>query len=138
MKKTFKKVTASLTVMLMMFGSTYTAVGAVSATSDEIQPRTWYVYGDINNSGVIDLVDLVSVNKAIAKFKDLTGSSELPLEYAVARPTVYFGEGKSVPQAADIDGDGYITDNDSHLLMCYIAERYDEAGRCGQPFFINE
>ncbi|MDE6849654.1 MAG: hypothetical protein K2J44_09995 [Ruminococcus sp.] len=138
MKKTFKKVTASLTAMLMMFGSTYTAVGAVSATSDAIQPRTWYVYGDVNNSGEIDILDVISINKAIVKFQDLTGSSELPLEYAVARPTVYFGEGESVPQAADIDGDGYITDNDSHLLMCYIAERYDEAGRCGQPFFINE
>ena len=35
MKKTIKRVTASLTAMLMMFGSTYTAVGSVSATNTE-------------------------------------------------------------------------------------------------------
>lgn len=137
MKKTIKKVTVSLTTMLMLFGSTYTAVGSASATSDEIQPRTWYVYGDIDNSGEIDILDVISINKAIKNFKDLTGSSELPLEFAVARPTVYFGEGESVPQAADIDGDGYITQTDSEMIMCYIVERNGEAGRCGQPFFIN-
>ncbi|MDE5620359.1 MAG: dockerin type I repeat-containing protein [Ruminococcus sp.] len=138
MKKTLKKVTISLTAMLMMFGSTCTAVGSASATDDEIQSKgTWYVYGDVNNDGMISLIDLVSVNKAIQKFNELTGSSSLPLEYAVARPAVYFGSENYVPQAADIDGDGYITDNDSSLLLYYIAERYDEAGRCGQPFFIN-
>jgi len=138
MKKTIKRVTVSLTAMLMLFGSTYTAVGSASATNDEIQPRTWYVYGDVNNDGVIDIMDVISVNKAIVKFRDLTGSSELPLEFAVARPSVYFGEGNRVPQAADIDGNGYITEKDSKMIMSYISRLYDEAGRCGQPFFINE
>lgn len=137
MKNKFKKVIISLAATLMMLGSTCAAGWSASAANEEIQPRTWYVYGDVNNSGEIDILDVIAINKAIKNFKDLTGSSKLPLEYAVARPTVYFGEGESVPQAADIDGDKYITENDSNLIAYYVVERYDEAGRCGQPFFIN-
>lgn len=138
MKKILKKITVSLMSALMLFSSTYVTLGSVSATDNDIQPRgNWYVYGDVNNDGEIDIIDVISTNQAIAKFKDLTGSSRLPLEYAVARPAVYFRNEDYIPQAVDIDGDGYITKDDSEMIMCYIVERYDEAGRCGQPFFIN-
>lgn len=50
MKKTLKKVTASLTAMLMMFGSTYTAVSSASATNNEIQPKRYHVYGDVDDN----------------------------------------------------------------------------------------
>lgn len=138
MKKTIKKVTVSLTAMLMMFGSTYTAVSSASATNNEIQPRTWYMYGDVDNNGKIDVLDIIAVNKAVKTFNDLTGSSELPLEFAIARPAVYFGDENDIPQAADIDDDGYITKKDSDMIMNCIVGLTDEAGRCGQPFFINE
>ncbi|MDE5936475.1 MAG: hypothetical protein K2G83_03610 [Ruminococcus sp.] len=137
MKRVLKKITASLMSGLMLFSSTYAVVGSASATSKEVQPRTWYIYGDVDNNGKIDVLDVISVNKAVKTFNDLTGSSELPLEFAVARPSVYFGNQNDVPQAADIDGDGYITKQDSEMIMKCIVGLEDEAGRCGQPFFIN-
>ncbi|MCM1316143.1 MAG: hypothetical protein NC205_09820 [Prevotella sp.] len=136
MKKTFKKVTVSLTAMLMLFGSTYTTLGSVSATNGEIQPRgTWAMYGDVNNDGTIDVADLVAISSAVDTFEYLTGDSRLPLRYAVAKPEVYY---LTIPQAADLDGDNYITDNDVKCVQCYLAKIDNEAGRCGQPFFINE
>lgn len=137
MKRIFKKMTASLMSALMLCSSTYASFVSANATNEEIQPRTWYVYGDVNNDGGVDILDVISINKAIIKFKDLTGSSRLPLEYAVARPAVYFSNENYIPQAVDIDGDGYITEDDSQMIMYYVVERYDEAGRCGQPFYIN-
>lgn len=130
MGKTLEKVTVSLTAMLMLFGSTYTSVYSASATGDEIQPKTWYVYGDVNNDGEINGLDVSSVIEAIITFENLTGDSRLPLNYAVARPEVYFGKGNYVPQAADINEDGYITSDDVRLISL-------KQGRCGQPFFIN-
>lgn len=135
MKKFLKKITVSLMSALMLFSSTYATLGSVSATDNDIQPRgNWYVYGDVNNDGDINVVDVVAVGLAISKFQELTGDSILPLSYAVARPEVY---GLKVPYAADIDGNNYITENDRQMLMFYVGMMHDKAGRCGQPFFIN-
>lgn len=138
MKKVLKKVTVSLISGLMLFGSTYTAIGSASATDNEVQSRgNWYVYGDINNDGNISWLDISYITEAINIFENLTGDSRLPLNYAVTRPTVYFGEIENVPQAADVDGDGYITDEDAQMILCYTIKLNDQAGRCGQPFYIN-
>lgn len=132
MKKVLKRITASLMSGLMLFGSTYSVLGSVSAASNEIQPRgTYHVYGDVNNDGLISLIDLVTINKTIQKFNDLTGSSWLPLEYAIARPEVYY---LTIPQAADVDG--YITNDDVRLISQYYSGA-SSGIRCGQPFYID-
>ncbi|MDE5935858.1 MAG: dockerin type I repeat-containing protein [Ruminococcus sp.] len=138
MKRVLKKITPSLMSGLMLFSSTYAVVGSANATDNEVQPRgMWAMYGDVNNDGRIDMSDAVCIIQAVKKFEQLTGSLRLPLEYAVARPSVYFvGEGDYVPQAADLDGDNYITENDSLMIQKYCLELPD-IGRCGQPFFIN-
>ncbi|MDE5936896.1 MAG: hypothetical protein K2G83_05785 [Ruminococcus sp.] len=134
MRKVFKKITASLTVALMLCGSTYATVVSANASDNTIQPRgTWAMYGDVNNDGEIDGVDTLAIIKAINKFEKLTGDSRLPLSYAVARPEVYY---LTIPQAADIDGDNYITENDIKMLNNYCMIGSD-IGRCGQPFYIN-
>ncbi len=136
MKKTIKRVTASLTAMLMMFGSTYTAIGSASATNNEIQPRKWHVYGDIDDDGFVDMRDAVRVSQCLTEFENATaGATRMPLEYAEAKIGEFFLE---IPQAADIDGDGYITRDDQQFIQYYEIKSYDKAGRCGQPFFINE
>ena len=118
MKKVLKRITASLISGLMLFGSTYSVLGSISSASNEIQPRgIYHVYGDVNNDGLISLIDLVTINKTIQKFNDLTGSSELPLEFAIARPEVYY---LTIPQAADVDGDNYITENDIIAMVSPI------------------
>lgn len=135
MKKVLKRITASLISGLMLFGSTYSVLGSISSASNEIQSRgTYHVYGDVNNDGLISLIDLVTINKAIQKFNDLTGSSELPLEYAIARPTAYFDEINYIPQAADVDG--YITNDDVRLISQYYSGA-SSGIRCGQPFYID-
>lgn len=135
MKKTFKKVTASLTAMLMMFGSTYTAVGSASAADDDLVG--WHVYGDVDNNGVIDIRDAVLVAQFITVYKNSHNHTlilvEDALDYRKDEDEYYL----PVPQAADIDGDGYITDADQICIQNYVAKNYDKAGRCGQPFFIN-
>lgn len=139
MKKTFKKITASLTAMLMMFGSTYTAVGSVSATNNEIQPRAYHVYGDVFDDGGIDASDGVRIAQFITVYKNKHGVSHLisvqdAIDYREKKGDYYL----PVPQAADIDGDGFITDADQICVQNYIVRNYDKAGRCGQLFFINE
>ena len=67
----FKRITASLISGLMLFGSTYSVLGSISSASNEIQPRgIYHVYGDVNNDGLISLIDLVTINKTIQKFND--------------------------------------------------------------------
>ncbi len=134
MKKVLKKVTASLMSGLVLFGSIYSVLGSASAVNNEVQPKgNWYVYGDVNNDGKIDIIDASCVIEAVNKFEDLTGDSRLPLSYAVARPEVYY---LTVPQAADVDGDNYITENDIRMIQNYSLSGFD-GGRCGQPFYIN-
>ncbi len=137
MKKLLKKITVSLTAMLMIFGSTYNAIGSASATDDEIQSKgKWAMYGDVNNDGKIDMSDAVCIIMAVNKFNSFTGSSQVPLEYVIAKPNVYFGEGDYTPQAADLNGDSYLTEEDSIMIQRYCLELPD-IGKCGQPFFIN-
>ncbi len=136
MKKVLKKITVSLAAMLMAVSSTSAVLGSASA-ADNVQPRgNWHVYGDVNDDGYVDIVDAASIYQAFGKFKNLTGDARLPLNYAIARPEVYFGTGTSVPQAADIDGDGYITEADAQYVQHYVAKDYNNAGRCGQAFYI--
>lgn len=139
MKKTFKKITASLTAMLMMFGSTYTALGSVSATNNEIQPRHYHVYGDVNDDGKININDAVNIAQFIALYKNKHGvgsliSVEDAIDYRADNGEYYL----PVPQAADVDGDGFITEADQICIQNYVAHNYDKAGRCNQLFYINE
>ena len=136
MKKTIKRVTASLTAMLMMFGSTYTTVGSVSATNNEIQSRKPHLYGDVNDDGLVDIRDAVRIAQCLTEFKNATGgATRMPLEYAKMKIGEFYLE---VPQAADIDGDGYITRDDQEFIQYYEIKSYDKAGRCGQTFYIDE
>jgi len=135
MKKVLKKITVSLAAMLMAVSSTSAVLGSASA-ADNVQPRgTWAMYGDVNNDGSIDIADAACIIEAYGIFENLTGDSRLPLSYAVARPEVYFGT-QSVPQAADVDGDGYITVDDKNCISYYVARDYSKSGRCGQTFYI--
>ena len=137
MKKTIKRVTASLTAMLMMFGSTYTAVGSVSATNNEIQPRNSHVYGDVNDDSLINISDAVNILQFISAYKKEKYeviSVEAALRYREKKGDYYL----KVPQAADVDGDGYITDADAICIQSFEAKLYDKIGRCGQLFYINE
>ena len=133
MKKTFRKLTASLTAMLMMFSSTYAVASSASAESTEVQPRGWHVYGDVTDDGKITMSDAVLVVQFMTVYKNSHNNSIISVENAID----YKGEFKlPVPQAADIDGDGYITDADAICIQYYDLEDYEKAGRCGQPFFI--
>lgn len=135
MKKTLRKVTASLTAMLMLFGSTYTAVGSASASDDRTIPKGWHVYGDVNNDEKVDIRDAVLIAQCLTEFKNETqGATRIPMEYAMMQKGEFY---LIVPQAADIDGDGYITRDDQTFIEYYEIKSYDKAGRCGQPFFIS-
>ncbi|MCM1508002.1 MAG: dockerin type I repeat-containing protein [Ruminococcus flavefaciens] len=140
MKKTIKGVTASLTAMLMMFGSTYTAVGSVSATNSEVQPRSYHVYGDVNDDGNINISDAVNIAQFITVYKNKHNIScalllKDALDYLHEDNNDYY---LPVPQAADLDGDGFITEADYICIQNYEAKNYDRIGRCGQLFYINE
>ena len=136
MKKTIKRVTASLTAMLMMFGSTYTALGSVSATNNEIQPRHYHVYGDVDDNGIIDINDAVLIAQFMTVYKkDPQNYGIISVEDAIEYEGKY---SLPVPQAADVDGDGCITEADQICIQCYEARNYDKIGRCGQLFYINE
>ena len=97
----------------------------------------WSVYGDVNNDGLVNMADSTCIYMAFKRFEGLTGDARLPLSYAIAKPEVYFGTTSVVPQAADIDGDGYITAADEYCINSYIADDYNNAGRCGEAFYIN-
>lgn len=138
MQRLTKKITIScISAFMLCVGTCGTFISA-NAANDAMQPRgTYHVYGDVNNDGKINIADSVLVSKAVGNFENLTGDTRLPVSYAVARPAVYFGEGNYIPQAADVNGDGYITKDDATMIQKYIVSLYDEAGRCGQVFYIN-
>lgn len=121
--------------------SATTLISAVSfhVSAENVQPRgAWYVYGDVNNDGKIDVIDVITINKAINKYRELTGEEQLPMRIAVARPAIYFeNESEPVPQAADVDGDGYISSADSETLMRCIVGYTEDIGRCGKHFYIS-
>jgi len=132
MKKTFKAITAVFSAALMLSGT------CISVSAQNVQPRgNWYMYGDVNNDGSINIADVVLINKAVHIFDELTGDVKLPVNYAVSKPAVYFPSVETpVPQAADVDGDGFITTEDSAMIQRAIIH-LDDIGRCGQPFYVN-
>lgn len=144
MKNTFKKVTASIAVMLTLFSSTYTTAFSVSAANQELQTaKSWYVYGDVNNNGYINLADAVLVAQFITDYKNKVSNSIIPVEIAEEYTESCIENNWNdryylpVPKAADVDGDGYITEADMICIQNYNLQNYDKIGRCGQPFFIN-
>ena len=130
MKKVLKKMAVSLTAILMAVSSTYAVLGSASAANNEVQPRgKWAVYGDVNEDGLINMADSTCIYMAYKRFEEMTGDARLPLSYAIARPIVYFDTTSIVPQAADIDGDGYITAADEYCINSYVARDYNNSGR---------
>jgi len=123
MKKTFKAITAVFSAALMLSGT------CISVSAQNVQPR--------GNDGSINIADVVLINKAVHIFDELTGDVKLPVNYAVSKPAVYFPSVETpVPQAADVDGDGFITTEDSAMIQRAIIH-LDYIGRCGQPFYVN-
>lgn len=134
MKKVFKKVTTTLTAMLMVFGSTFTFAKSVSAANNEMKAKKLYIYGDVDDDRDIDINDAIFISQFMVSYKKENGNKIIPVEEAVK----YTGKYRlTVPQAADVDGDGYITEADSICIQYYEAQAYDKTGRCGQTFYIN-
>lgn len=140
MKKTSKRIVSALSVCSMFMVSLPLSI---STTAESIQPRgSYHVYGDVDNSGKVTAYDASLALTASSIFKDLTGSKNLPLEYAIARPSVYFkDEPNVVPQAADTNGDGIINDVDANDILSYYAYlagggNSSYTGNCGKVFYI--
>ncbi|WP_295219579.1 hypothetical protein [Ruminococcus sp.] len=138
-KRMLKTVAASLSILSI---ATATIVPA-SAANDNIQPRgNYYVYGDVDNDGQIDIQDANIVLSAVSKFTSLTGDENLPTSYAIARPSVYFPNiDNPVPQTADVNGDRFINQADAEDILSYYAKKaagvLDQYnGRCGTPFYV--
>lgn len=141
MKKVMLKiVAASLSVLSIATA----AIVPASATSDNIQPRgRYYVYGDVNNDGYIDALDASQTLSASSKFSSFTGDENLPVSYAVAKPSVYFPNvSDPAPAAADVNGDGVINKADADEILEYYAfastgQLNKYTGKCGKSFFAN-
>ena len=131
MKKLTRMIAAGLAAMTLISGaSLYADAGA------------YYRYGDVNNDGAINMSDSSIVSSAISKFSSLTGDTNLPVEYAVARPAVYFPNVTTpVPQAADTNGDGYINQQDMEDILSYYSHNAagnlaEYTGNCGVYFYV--
>ena len=140
MKKIIRSIFTTLSI-----GAIFTASLplAVNAAEETIQPRgSYHVYGDINNDGIIIGSDATMVLNAVTTFEKFTGSRDLPLEYAIARPSIYFGNIQNpVPQAADTNGDAIINDVDAQDILNYYTylssgNTSGYNGNCGKTFFI--
>ena len=127
------------TLATFLSAATLLSATCFNASAENVQPRgSWHVYGDVNNDGEIDIRDVIAINRAIAKYCELTGEEQLPLKIAVARPAIYFENlNDPIPQAADVDGDGYISSVDSETVMRYIVNLKDDIGLCGVHFYIS-
>lgn len=140
---TKKRILKAAAAAITLFATAATTITSVSATTDTIQPRgSYYVYGDVNNDGYIDIEDANIVLRSFAIFSSLTGDENLPISYAISRPAVYFPDlDNPVPQTADTNGDGFINVLDAEDILSYYAkhaagviDQYN--GRCGKPFYI--
>ncbi len=142
MKRITKRIVSALSVYAMFTASLPISV---NAAAENVQPRgSYHVYGDIDNDGMITGSDATLTLHASTIFENLTGSSDLPVEYAVARPSIYFGDIETpVPQAADTNCDGVINNDDAMDILNYYTllssggsslEGYN--GNCGKVFFI--
>ena len=114
MKRIAKKITACFVSAFMLCAGTCAAFISASAANDTIQPRGYYMYGDVNNDGAINIADVVCVLNALKNG--------------------YFGSGQC-PQAADVNGDGSITNEDATMIQNYILSKGD-TGRCGEIFYL--
>ena len=113
MKRIAKKITACFVSAFMLCAGTCVAFISASAANDAIQPRAYHVYGDVNEDGAINIADLVCVLNAINNG--------------------YFGPGQC-PQAADVNGDGVVTNEDATMIQNYILSK-GNTGRCGETFY---
>ena len=134
MKRIFKKMTVSLLSALMMC-STYAVSGSVNAANNDIEPRgTYHVYGDVNEDGDVDICDATCIAQFLGSYKNQNGNGLISIADAVKYNGKY---ALTVPQAADVDGDGFITEADQICIQYYEAGAYDRIGRCGQLFYIS-
>ncbi|HEZ7987147.1 MAG TPA: dockerin type I repeat-containing protein [Ruminococcus sp.] len=145
MKKITKSIIAALSASSMLAASFPITA---NANEETIQPRgSYHVYGDVNNDGVITGSDATITLRSFTIFENLTGSPNLPLEYAIARPAVYFpNEETPVPQAADVNGDGIINQADANEILRYYTllssgngnppDSSVYNGKCGKVFYI--
>ena len=145
MKKITKSIIAALSASSMLAASFPITA---NANEETIQPRgSYHVYGDINNDGIITGSDATLTWAASTTFERLTGDPNLPLEYAIARPEVYFsGLETPVPQAADVNGDGIINQDDANEILRYYTllssgngnppDPSVYNGKCGKVFYI--
>lgn len=115
MKRIFKKMTVSLMSALIIFSSTYATLSSASA-SDDIAPKPGlYIYGDVNDDKIVDIRDAVLTAQWLTEFKNAKAeATRMLLEYVKAQIGEFY---LCVPQAADIDGDDYITNDDSLYIQ---------------------
>lgn len=140
MKKVFQKLTASFVSALMLCSGTYVTAGAAAVTDSGL--HGWHIYGNVNDNEKINIYDAVLVAQFMSVYKNKHGDNYISVEAALAYREEALEDDSieyylPVPQAADIDGDGYITEADTICIQNYALGNYDKAGRCGQPFYIN-
>lgn len=121
MKRITKKITACFVSAFMLCAGTCAAFISASATNDSIQSR--HIYGDVNDDDAIKIADVVCVLNALKN----SGKTKLSISEAADYLTC--------PYAADVSGDGYITNDDATMIQNYILS-HDNTGRCGQIFYI--
>ncbi len=140
MKKLFQKLTASFVSALMLCSGTYVTTEAADVTDSGL--KGWHIYGNVDDNEIIDICDAVLVSQFMTVYKNKHGNNHISVEAALAYREEALEDDSieyylPIPQAADIDGDGYITEADTICIQNYIANNYDKAKRCGQPFYIN-
>ncbi|MDE6707960.1 MAG: dockerin type I repeat-containing protein [Oscillospiraceae bacterium] len=124
MKRIAKKITACFVSAFMLCAGTCAAFISASAANDAIQSRlASHRYGDVNDDGAINIADVVCVLNALNN----SGKTKLSISDAA----VYL----TCPQAADVNGDGSITNDDATMIQNYILSQ-NNTGRCGQIFYI--
>lgn len=132
MKKIAYKILSAFLSAVTLVSTTCFSVSAET----NIQPRgSWYLYGDVDNNGNIEIADAVCIVQAYTRYENLTGDPKLPLNYAVARPSIYFDLVNFAPQAADVNDDGYISQEDAQMIQNFLV-CINNTGRCGQYFYI--
>lgn len=94
-------------------GSMYGMKSDGSYTGGTSSIKTYFLYGDVNMDGEINVSDSTLINGYV-------------------RGTTGYNLTKQQLILADCDGDGEITSADATCIQCYIVKLMDEAGRCGQ------
>lgn len=103
MKETFKK--AGILIMFIAIVATFVIGIEMSSTKNEVSANNQLIYGDLNNDGKVNSVDMTLMARYIMEV-----DTSLP-----------------VPEkAADLNGDGVLNSLDSTLLSRYILEIIDK------------